>query len=842
MLMTPDTVYELLQHRAGEEPESAAIAAPGRAPLTYGALLQHVDDVIALLNRAGVGRNDRVAIVLPNGPEMAVAFLSVASCATSAPLNPGYRTGEFDFYLSDLNARVLITAAGNSPACNAARARRIAVMELTALMDGPAGRFRLSGADAGDAHAGGVATAEDTALILHTSGTTSRPKIVPLTQRNICSSARNIQATLRLTPQDRCLNVMPLFHIHGLIGATMSSVASGATIVCTPGFDESRFFEWMRLERPTWYTAVPTMHQAVLGRAAEHKPTIEATPLRFIRSSSSSLPPQVMTELEAAFRCPVIESYGMTEASHQMASNPLPPRERKPGSVGVAAGPEIAIMDAEGTLLGPEVPGEIVIRGANVTGGYENNPEANERAFTDGWFRTGDQGRMDEEGYVFITGRLKEIINRGGEKVMPREVDEALLDHPAVRQAVTFAVPHPRLGEDVAVAVVLRDRPAITEQELREFARARLADHKVPTRVLILESIPKGPTGKLQRIGLAEKLADNLKTPFVAPRNLVEEKLARIWAEKLGLPRVGIQDNFFAIGGDSLLAAGVLAEVDRVFGIELPLSKAFQAPTIEQMAIAVDQYSREASTSSLVTIHAGGEGSSVYYLPGTAGNVFGGLGAFAPVYAPGQRVYGLEERLSDPTGIEEQAAHYLAAISRVQPRGPYRLIGSCSGGTVAFAMAQRLIARGEQVALLAMVEPTPPYLERVRATASFGRYILDRVLNRASAQIGEMSAADARERGNYLKRKIKNVARQWALRRYRPSPIAVELHLFLTPESLRASHGSRVRWRDFAGGGATIHEVPGTHISVVGSSAGPATKAHLEVIARKLKELIAPGA
>jgi acyl-CoA synthetase (AMP-forming)/AMP-acid ligase II/thioesterase domain-containing protein len=840
--MSPETVYELLRSRAGDSPGSTAIAAPGRAPLTYGRLLRHIDDFIVVLNRAGIGRNDRVAIVLPNGPEMAVAFLSVASCATSAPLNPAYRSGEFEFYLSDLRARVLITSAGGSPACDTARKLGITVMELTADTDAPAGLFRLSGGDSrGAAAGGGVATAEDTALILHTSGTTSRPKIVPLTQRNICSSARHIQLTLQLTPQDRCLNVMPLFHIHGLIGATMSSTASGASIVCTPGFDESRFFEWLRSERPTWYTAVPTMHQAVLGRAAEHRATIEATPLRFIRSSSSSLPPQVMAELETTFHCPVIESYGMTEASHQMASNPLPPRKRKPGSVGVAAGPELAIMDAEGTLLGPDVPGEIVIRGANVTGGYENNPAANESAFTHGWFRTGDQGRIDEDGYVFITGRLKEIINRGGEKVMPREVDEALLDHPAVGQAVTFAVPHPRLGEDIAAAVVLRGQPEVTEQELREFVRARLAEHKVPTRVVILESIPKGPTGKLQRIGLAEKLADKLTAPFIAPRNLVEEKLARIWAEMLHLPHVGIQDNFFAIGGDSLLAAGVLAEVDRVFGTDLPLSQAFQAPTIEQMAIVVDRYARDASSSSLVTIHAGSDGQPIYYLPGTAGNVFGGLGAFAAVYAPGRRVYGLEERLSDPTGIEEQAAHYLDEISRLQPRGPYRLIGSCSGGAVSFAIARRLIERGEQVALLAMVEPTPPYLERVRALVSFAGYILDRLLNRASAQIGEMHAGDSRERGTYVRRKFKNVARQWALRRYLPSPIGVELHLFLTAESLRATHTSRVNWREFALGGATIHEVPGTHISVVGSSAGPATKAHLEVIAGKLKELISPA-
>jgi acyl-CoA synthetase (AMP-forming)/AMP-acid ligase II len=258
--------------------------------------------------------------------------------------------------------------------------------------------------------------------------------------------------------------------------------------------------------RPTWYTAVPTMHQTILARAARHAQVIRDNPLRFIRSSSSALPPQVIAELETTFNAPVVESYGMTEAAHQMASNPLPPAVRKRGSVGIAAGPEVAIMDPEGRLLQAGENGEIVIRGANVTAGYQNNPKANAEAFTNGWFRTGDQGTMDPEGYVSITGRLKEIINRGGEKISPREVDEVLMDHPAVRQVVTFAVPHDKLGEDVAAAVVLREGAAATEKELREFLGSRLAAFKVPRTILFLDEIPKGATGKLQRIGLAQKL------------------------------------------------------------------------------------------------------------------------------------------------------------------------------------------------------------------------------------------------------------------------------------------------------------------------------------------------
>ena len=330
--------------------------------------------------------------------------------------------------------------------------------------------------------------------------------MVPLSHRNVTASASHIGATLRLGPDDRCLNIMPLFHIHGLIAAVLSSLAAGGSVWCTPGFNALKFFAWLNEIKPTWYTAVPTMHQAILTRAGRNAEVIAANPLRLIRSSSSSLPPQVMAALEEAFSAPVIESYGMTEAAHQMASNLLPPGARKPGTVGPAAGPEIAIMAEDGGLLPQGGVGEVVIRGPNVTSGYLENPAANADGFRDGWFRTGDQGVLDADGYLTITGRLKEIINRGGEKISPREVDEILLDHPAVAQAVTFAVPHDKLGEDVAAAVVLEEGASAAETEIRAFAGARLADFKVPRKLLILDEIPKGATGKLQRIGLAEKL------------------------------------------------------------------------------------------------------------------------------------------------------------------------------------------------------------------------------------------------------------------------------------------------------------------------------------------------
>ncbi len=500
--MTDVTIARLLA--AGADEAAAIRATEGRKTLDFAALHALCARSVAALNARGIGRNDRVAIVLPNGPEMATAFVAIACGATTAPLNPGYREDEFSFYIEDLKAKALVVARGvETPARVAAAKLGVPILEL--VPGEAAGDFTLEGGGSGTAADPGFATAEDIALVLHTSGTTARPKIVPLTQGNVCASARHIGATLSLSPADACLNVMPLFHIHGLIAAVLSSLAAGGAVICTPGFDALRFFRWMDEERPSWFTAVPTMHQAILARAERNREIIARVPLRFIRSSSASLPGPVMEQLEKTFGCPLVESYGMTEAAHQMASNPLA-GPRKPGKVGRAAGPEVAIMADDGTILPQGAIGEVVIRGPNVTKGYEANPDANAKAFTNGWFRTGDQGMFDTDGFLQLTGRLKELINRGGEKVSPLEVDEVLSAHPAVAQVLCFAIPHPKLGEEVGAAVVLREGAALTERELRDFAAKSLADFKVPRKVVFVAEIPKGATGKLMRIGLAEKL------------------------------------------------------------------------------------------------------------------------------------------------------------------------------------------------------------------------------------------------------------------------------------------------------------------------------------------------
>jgi acyl-CoA synthetase (AMP-forming)/AMP-acid ligase II/acetyltransferase-like isoleucine patch superfamily enzyme/acyl carrier protein len=629
------TIYELVNCRAEKNREATALIAPERSPLTYGRLLNQVEDAVKALRAFGLNRNDRVAIVLPNGPDMAVAFVAVAAAATCAPLNPSYRLNEFDFYISDLKASALIVCSEmDSPAREVAQKRNVPIIELTPTFGAEAGIFELTGKEQASPISGGFAQPDDTALVLHTSGTTSRPKMVPLTQTNICSSGHNVAISFELRENDRCLNVMPLFHIHGLIGAVLSSLTAGASVVCTPGFDVGRFFGWVDTFQPTWYTAVPTIHQAILSRAAANREIIDRCPMRFIRSCSASLPERVLVGLEEVFGIPVVESYGMTEASHQMTSNPLPPSPRKSGSVGVAAGPDVAIMDEAGDLLPVGEIGEIVIRGPNVTDGYENNPKANQSSFTNGWFRTGDQGRFDTDGYLSITGRIKEIINRGGEKISPKEVDEILIQHPAIAQAIAFAMPHPTLGEDVAAAVVLNNNASAAESEIREFAAARLADFKVPSQVFIVDEIPKGPTGKLQRIGLGDKLALKFKENFVAPKNSVEKELAEIWNNLLNKEQVGVRDNFYALGGDSLATAAMISIIETRFSRAIPLDDFLRSPTIETITGFLQEKESSISDASVVTGQA--QGSKPIRDSVWAG-VKNRLFQLAALYAPGYK-------------------------------------------------------------------------------------------------------------------------------------------------------------------------------------------------------------
>ena len=470
--------------------------------LSYGEFKIFNEKISRQLAATNIINSDRAAIVLPNGPLMASSFLSISSYMSAAPLNPSYKQEEFEFYLDDLKPKFLLVEPNSkSLAVIAAKNLNIPVFEMKISDNQPLGTFELFDKETNYKNPNDY----DEALVLHTSGTTSRPKIVPLSNLNIFTSAVNISKSLKLTSDDHCLNIMPLFHIHGLIAVLSASAKVGASVCASNGFNALKFLDLAETQNITWYSGVPTMHQAILLRAQKNSDKAKKLNLRFIRSSSASLPPAIFEQLNDIFQTPVIEAYGMTEATHQMASNPLPPAIQKPGLVGMPAGPEICIMnDKNEKLLQGEI-GEICIKGDNVTNGYENNLEANKQSFVNDWFRTGDEGFFDEDGYLKISGRLKEIINKGGEKISPLEVDNILMDFLPIDQALCFGYKDKMLGEDIAVAIKLKENKSCTEDDIKSYANEKLAKFKIPKKIFIVEDIPKGATGKLQRIGLAKK-------------------------------------------------------------------------------------------------------------------------------------------------------------------------------------------------------------------------------------------------------------------------------------------------------------------------------------------------
>ncbi|MBN3886432.1 MULTISPECIES: acyl--CoA ligase [unclassified Nostoc] len=494
-------LFDLL---AGEDNHSALIMPGGRS-LTYKQLRENVVGLVSQLNSFGLKRGERIAIAMTNGSPMAITFLAAALCGTAAPLNPKYKQEEFAFYYEDTQAKALIVLSEGPEAAIAAVTPDMMLINAKVNTDGTLS-FELGTKDweLGTGDWENLVEDDDIAMILHTSGTTSRPKRVPIRHRNLIASAGNLISAYSLTGADITFCLMPLFHIHGLVGCLLATLASGGTLVCPNGFNALEFWKLVDTYKPTWYSAAPTMHQTILARASRNTEIVKANRFRFIRSSSASLPPIIIEQLEATLHAPVVESYSMTEASHLMTTNPLPPKVRKPGTVGYGFGVEVGIMDAEDKLLSQGNLGEVVVKAPNIIDGYENNPEANATAFVNGWFRTGDQGTVDEDGYLRLTGRIKELINRGGEKISPLEVDDVLLRHPAVAEALAFAVPHKSLGEDIHAAVVLKAET--DEKELLAHCSTMLADFKVPKQIHILDQLPRGATGKLQRLAMAKLL------------------------------------------------------------------------------------------------------------------------------------------------------------------------------------------------------------------------------------------------------------------------------------------------------------------------------------------------
>ena len=834
-------------HFCKPSPDAIALLAPGRSPLTYRQLSNQVQSLQQVL---ALSPGEVTALVMPAGPELIAAFLAVTATGACAPLDPSLTESECHFYMSRLGARTLLVPDDvPGAASRVAQSLGMRVLTIHAPADQPAGVFELRGPSEA-ASAPGRTT--DAALLLFTSATTDSPKLVPLTWSNLEALTIHDSRALQLGASDRLLSLMPLFHLHGL-ATVLTQLSCGGSVICTSGFNPASFPVWLTELRPTWLTSNPPLNRAVLAVAREHPEIFRNAPLRFIRSATAASDPQLLSLLEESTGIPVLNGYGLTETGG-VARNTL--NHRKPGSVGRSSGLDLAIADPSGTILPVECDGEIIVRGPSVTSGYLDNPEANQSTFRNGWFRTGDIGRLDREGFLFITGRLKEMINRGGKKIAPQEVEAALMGHPAVAEAAACAIPHTTLGEDVFAAVVLRPGISASEPELRQFAASKLAPFKVPRRIVLIESIPRTSTGKPKRGVLAEQLRSPLhRTSRGQLLEPVESVLIDIWRRILGVQQIDVFDDFFALGGDSLAAAVMLTEAQRVLRTSTELLARvdfFDNPTIENLASIVAQIVAQiecvapeqpvAASNRILALRKNGSRTPFFCFPASAQDPYY-LRHFSQSLDTEQPFFAVCH--ADPVrgkrllSVQDLASSAVESIRRQCPEGPYILGGHCYGGVIAYETALQLMAQGQQIECLVLFDSaTPGYPKvhkqwrryrskarelalalrpgKITTTAALMRdhlYALGRIFarrNKGSAtRVLTAIGSDALVAGQ--PEKTLNGMAMWEYTpREFPAPI---IHFIAAdhPVSTEVLTDPRLGWNDFARAGLSVCHVRGDH-------------------------------
>jgi oxalate---CoA ligase len=856
---------------AAETPRAVALAGPSREPLTYSALWDHVRATSETLVQAGVQPSSVAALALPNGPNFLTAALAITLRSACAPVELDLTPDEYRIRLRRLGASALILEDGaGSPVANVARELGMRLIHLQSSPDAPAGIFRLGGAEGPANHSPGRQT--DTALLLMTSATTGTPKLVPRSRGAIRTAAAHNAQAFQLTANDRYLSCMPLAHSHG-IGEAVAQLTVGGSIFCTPAFEADKFSTWLGSFRPTWFSASPTMNRIVLTLARETPGIFQRSPLRFIRSAAAAPDPEVLLSLEQLLGIPVLNGYGLTEVPCAIRSTPS---LRKPGAVGKSVGTEVAILDESGAFLPPDSEGEILLRGPTVMSGYLDDPEANRTAFHEGWFRTGDLGRLDHDGFLFVVGRRKEMINRGGKKVSPQEVDSALATHPALAEVASFAIPHRTLGEDVAAAVVLRPGAQASELDLRRFAAEQLAAYKIPRRILFVENIPRTAVGKPKRSALAEQFRDLAALPqrlhpsspeAQRPPTAIETQVIDIWRRVLGVEQLGVEDDFFDLGGDSLSAALMLAQAEKMLDPDkrpFDGSRFFDQPTVARLAgilaesAAAPEELHSGPTRTL-TLQKDGSRIPFFCFSNSTINPYqfrylsrelGPDQPFAVVCPPPAAQ---SHRLLRVHEIARQSAD---AIRALRKHGPYVLGGYCYGGVVAFETARQLLEEGEEVALLALFDtPTPGYPKIVRQWKRYARQGAALLGGLARGKV-PVSARDIAAHLGALRRvatrrwfaKAKCIlaspsvtdspaaAEEWnsvVMREYTPRVFRAPIVQFLAedvPISTTLLDDRRLGWRDFAKRGFQILRVPGDHISMLAEGNALTLAAELEKV------------
>ncbi len=849
---------------------AVALAAPGREPLTYRELGEWLRATQRQLRQAAMGPGEVAALALRNGPELITAFLAVAGTGACALLDPTLTADEYRFYLTRLGARTLMVQdSGASPAANAARALGMRVLSIQPAMDRPAGLFTFNAGDAASAPAG---RQTDAALLLFTSATTGAPKLVPLTWANLRAMAVRDMHALQLGESDRFLSMMPLFHLAGL-GSALTQLFCGGTVISAPGFNPAAFLPWLTEFQPTWFKSNPPLNRALLILAREHPELFRNSSLRFILTSGATPEPELLPMLEQAIGAAVLNGYGLTETGGVTRGTP---DARKAGSTGRSSGLELAIMDAGGNLAQAEAEGEIVVRGPSVKAGYLDNPEANEAAFRGGWFHTGDLGRLDPEGFLFITGRLKEMINRGGEKILPQEVDDVLRAHPAIADAAAFAVAHRTLGEEVAAAVVLRKGAAVEETELRQFAAARLAPFKVPRRIVFVEQVPRTATGKPRRGVLAEQFCE-IALPYRQAATPVEATVIELWRRILRIEQIGVDDDFFALGGDSLAAAVMLMDVQKSLRTSAELLERvdfFDHPTVAALVRIIAECGEQADAdwdgadpaeAGILGLRRQGSQVPLFCFPANSLNPYyfrylaRHLGEEQPFYIVRHAEPVRDGRL---LAVEEVARLAVAAIRRTRPHGPYLLGGHCYGGVIAFEVALQLIAQGEQVEHLVLFDVPAP--GTAKTGSQWKRYVLQArdlawsIARGRRAVTARAIVEHARALGHIATRNLAGRASRaltaigsdalvagrgikklhaMAMWEYVPRPFPAPILHFIAedqPVTTLLLSDPRMGWREFARAGIELRWLKGDHNTIF-------LAANAEAIAEQLQALLHAG-
>jgi len=836
-----NTIGKEIRRRAGLQPENIAIAASSFMPLSYRELQALIDNVRTALRRTGLGRGARIAIAVPNGPRATLVIVAVSCSAVSVPLNPRQTLREIEVCLAAVQPdAVLLVKGADSVVRRVAERTGIKILEVARSRDGVLD-VRIDTAQISACAASGEPDEPEPtapAFILQTSGTAAEPKLIPFSHRNMLAAAARLQSWFNLTPHDRCLSASPPFYSHGLKVTVFTPLLSGGTVAFPADAAKFDYTEWFGALKPTWYSAGPTLHRQVFDQTKSRTDAKTGHSLRFILSGGAPLPREVMQGLQQALGIPVVEHYGSSEGA-QIAANLPSPGRSKLGTCGTPWPGTLMIVGEDGRPVPQGEQGEILIGGPTLIPGYLNAPELNRTCFINGWFKTGDIGSLDEDGFLTLHGRKNDLINRGGEKISPSEIDELLMRHPAVAEAAAFSVPHSRLGEDVVAAVVLRSGTTTTAVELRKYLHDQLAPFKVPRRIVIRDQLPKGKTGKVLRRQLSETFEKRSATDghIVAPppndRGVVDTILAtqmkELWERLLQIETISFDDDFSEKGGDSLLAMEMLSELERLTGQKVPSSILFEARTIRQLAqklSALDIQSRpvtlmnrDGSLTPLFLFHGDYNGAGLY-----AAKLASLLGPDQPLFVVAPHDLGGEPVLRS---IEAIAAEQLALVLNAQPKGPYRLCGYCLGGIFAFEIARLLIAAGEKVELVAMIDsptvngrrPVQFLLSAMHSARPIIGAITDKAVARAwyiCSQLDKPVGPLQSWFGQAVRwRTDERRSSVFAMSTYAPKPVAVPVIYF-------AAEYDSAAWRRLGANLETI-KIKGDHAAAVRDPANLAT-------------------